>query len=427
LVDETPPPFQTRRERREAERNNRLDASSRLHQGTLEDSHKRRSSVLTDDTNADDTHADDTDAPAPDSFPTDSAAAGSATVEIPPPADSAPAKTMAPPAASPVQAASAPSVSLPGLPATPEPRIVSRPVSQTIPLPQVVEHDTSLDLTDEPPPGPADQLTPGVRRRRPDPLTPPTTHTFPVTIAPQAAKARPTEKKTAAQRLLTWTVMVAAPLLFIGVSMPVNLFYTPDSVAPAIATEDGDDDLGPAFIVDASQTDVTSIARESWSVTSYAEVLRSRYGGRSYNYSVGQGGEVRWPFPVAVPISSGFGNRVAPCRYCSSYHRGVDFVPGNGVATYAIAAGTVTQSEFSGGYGQHVYIEHQINGQSVLTVYAHLQRDSSPLRVGDQVDVGAFVGLVGSTGTSTGAHLHFEVRIDGVYVDPFAYLQANAR
>jgi len=427
LVDETPPPFQTRRERREAERNNRLDASSRLHQGTLEDSHKRRSSVLTDDANPVDTNPDDSDAPGTDSSPADSAAADLATVEIPPPAASTTTNTMAPPAASPVQAASAPSVSLPGLPATPEPRIVSRPVSQTIPLPQVVEHDTSLDIADELPPGPADQLTPGVRRRRPDPLIPPTTHTFPVTIAPQAAKARPTEKKTAAQRLLTWTVMVAAPLLFIGVSMPVNLFYTPDSVAPAIATEDGDDDLGPAFIVDASQTDVTSIARESWSVTSYAEVLRSRYGGRSYNYSVGQGGEVRWPFPVAVPISSGFGNRVAPCRYCSSYHRGIDFVPGNGTPTYAIAAGTVTQSEFSGGYGQHVYLEHQINGQSVLTVYAHLQRDSSPLRVGDQVNVGDFVGLVGSTGTSTGAHLHFEVRIDGVYVDPFAYLQANAR
>jgi hypothetical protein len=319
-------------------------------------------------------------------------------------------------------------VSLPGLPPTPEPRILARPVTETIPIPQVVEHDTSLDIAEEPPPMPSEALTRGVRRQPRDPLTPATTHTFPVSIAPHAAKARPTDRKTASQRLLTWTVMVSAPLLFIGVSMPVNLFYTPDTVAPAIAIEDGvEEDLGPAFIVDASQTDVTTISRESWSVTSYAEVLRSRYGGRSYNYSVGSGGAVRWPFPVAVPISSGFGNRIAPCRYCSSYHRGIDFVPGNGAPTYAIAPGTVTQSEFSGGYGQHVYIEHQINGQSVLTVYAHLQRDSSPLRVGDQVSVGDFVGLVGSTGTSTGAHLHFEVRIDGVYVDPFAYLQANAR
>lgn len=290
------------------------------------------------------------------------------------------------------------------------------PHTTTLPVTTVVEHDGSLDVSPTPLTLP--------RRVRP----PATTHTFPVTIAPRAAKARPLQRKTGGQRILTWAVMVSAPLLFIGVSMPVNLFYSVDNIAPAIAVgnEDGvDESLGQAFIVDSAPAEITAISRESWSVNSYAEVLRSRYGGRSYNYAVGQGGAIRWPFPVAVPISSGFGNRVAPCRYCSSYHRGIDFVPGSGAPTYAMAEGVVTQSEFSGGYGQHVYIEHRLNGQSVLTVYAHLQRNSSPLRVGDRVEVGGFVGLVGSTGTSTGAHLHFEVRIDGVYVDPFAYLTAN--
>lgn len=297
------------------------------------------------------------------------------------------------------------------------PQITSTPRTVTMPVTKVVEHDTSLDVDSAP--------THPTRRVRPAA----TTHTFPVSMAPRADRARPVEHKTAGQRFLTWAVMVSAPLLFIGVSMPVNLFYTPDGIAPAIALDNGDADgdvAGQAFIVDSSPTEITTISRESWSVTSYAEVLRSRYGGRSYNYSVGQGGAIRWPFPVAVPISSGFGTRTAPCRYCSSYHRGIDFVPGSGAPTYAMAEGRVTQSEFSGGYGQHVYIEHRVNGQSVLTVYAHLQRDSSPLRVGDEVGVGDFVGLVGSTGTSTGAHLHFEVRVDGVYVDPFAYLSANA-
>ena len=295
------------------------------------------------------------------------------------------------------------------------------PITRSIPAASVVEHDTSLDIAPAP-----QHISRPQGRQKPAPST----HTFPVSIAPKAEKVRPVEQKTAGQRVLTWTVMVAAPLLFIGVSMPVNLFYTPDIAAPAIAFEDetaGDDQFGQAFIVDSADPDISTINRESWSVTSYAEVLRTRYGGRSFNYSVSNAGPVRWPFPVAVPISSGFGNRIAPCRYCSSYHRGVDFVPGRGAPTYAMADGIVTQSEFSGGYGQHVYIEHQINGQSVLTVYAHLQKDSSPLRVGDRVSVGDFIGLVGSTGTSTGAHLHFEVRIDGVYVDPFAYLTANAR
>jgi murein DD-endopeptidase MepM/ murein hydrolase activator NlpD len=86
----------------------------------------------------------------------------------------------------------------------------------------------------------------------------------------------------------------------------------------------------------------------------------------------------------------------------------------------------VTASEFGGGYGQYVYLEHEINNRSVLTVYAHMQRNSSPLRVGDEVEVGDFIGLVGNTGTSTGPHLHFEVRIEGDYVDPFAWLKENA-
>jgi hypothetical protein len=302
----------------------------------------------------------------------------------------------------------------------PRPERPDIPVTRTIPVASVVEHDTSLDLAPTTRPATRSQVRLDFG---------PSTHTFPVTISPKAEKVRPVEHKSGGQRALTWAVMATAPLLFIGVSMPVNLFYTSDIAAPAIAFEDdqsGEDEFGQAFIVDSADPDITTINRESWSVTSYAEVLRTRYGGRSFSYSVNNAGAIRWPFPTAVPISSGFGNRIAPCRYCSSYHRGVDFVPGRGKPTYAMADGVVTQSEFSGGYGQHVYIEHQINGQSVMTVYAHLQRDSSPLRVGDRVSVGDFVGLVGSTGTSTGAHLHFEVRIDGVYVDPFAFLTANA-
>lgn len=293
--------------------------------------------------------------------------------------------------------------------------------AEDLPVASVVEYDSSLGLVAAPLGG----LVAQPPRKKP----PPTTYTFPVTIAPRAKLSRPVDEKTGAQRALTWAVMVAAPLLFIGVSMPVNLFYTADDVAPAIAFEDevGTEGVsGQAFIVDSAEADFTNIARESWSVTSYADVLRTRYGGRSYNYSVSQGGAVRWPFPVAVPISSGFGTRVAPCRYCSSYHRGVDFVPGNGSPTYAMADGVVTQSEFSGGYGQHVYIEHRINGQNMMTVYAHLQRNSSPLRVGDTIQAGEFIGLVGNTGTSTGPHLHFEVRVDGVYIDPFAFLTSNA-
>jgi murein DD-endopeptidase MepM/ murein hydrolase activator NlpD len=240
--------------------------------------------------------------------------------------------------------------------------------------------------------------------------------------------AHPAPKPSVGKRILSWGTMIATPLLFIGVSLPVNIFYGQADMTPAIAGALGESEVVTAqsFTVAGSQSAQVGIQRQSWSVTSYAEVLKARYGSRSFSYSTTGTGSIRWPFPTAVPISSGYGDRVAPCRYCSSDHRGVDFVPGNGAPIFAIADGVVTASEFGGGYGQYVYLEHDINGRSVLTVYAHMQRGSSPLSVGDVVEVGDFIGLVGNTGISTGPHLHFEVRIEGEYVDPFAWLKENA-
>jgi murein DD-endopeptidase MepM/ murein hydrolase activator NlpD len=256
----------------------------------------------------------------------------------------------------------------------------------------------------------------------------------PLTVSLQLQPTKRAERlthKPLGQRVLSIATLIAAPLLFVGVSLPANIFYTNNQPTPAIANEaesfDAAADAGQAFVASGSKASVEGIQRESWSVTSYAEVLRARYGGRTLSYSTTGQGPVRWPFPVAVPISSGFGARVAPCRYCSSYHRGVDFTPGRGTPIYAISDGVVTQQEYSGGYGEHAYIEHTINGQTVLSVYAHMIGGSSPLEPGDRVQVGDFVGLVGNTGISTGPHLHFEIRIDGVYLDPFTWLQENAQ
>jgi len=236
-------------------------------------------------------------------------------------------------------------------------------------------------------------------------------------------------KPSLGKRILSWGTMIATPLLFIGVSLPVNLFYSEADISPAVAgalAEGEGASAAQSFTVAGSQSSQVGIQRQSWSVTSYAEVLKARYGSRSFSYSTTGTGLIRWPFPTAVPISSGYGDRVAPCRYCSSDHRGLDFIPGNGAPIFAIADGVVVASEFGGGYGQYVYLEHEINGRTVLTVYAHMQRNSSPLRPGEIVRVGDFIGLVGNTGISTGPPLHFEVRIEGEYVDPFAWLKENA-
>jgi murein DD-endopeptidase MepM/ murein hydrolase activator NlpD len=265
------------------------------------------------------------------------------------------------------------------------------------------------------------------RHRISAPTTPVVVEKFEPT--PVTSSVKVAEKPGWGRRILSWGTVIATPLLFIGVSLPVNLFYASTELSPAVAG-----DLGPgesataaqSFTVASSASNQLGVQRESWSVTTYAQVLKARYGNRNFAYSTTGTGSIRWPFPTAVEISSGFGDRVAPCRYCSSSHRGVDFTPGNGAPIFAVADGVVTQAEYGRGYGEHVYIEHRINGQSVVTVYAHMQRTSSPLRVGDSVAVGDFVGLVGNTGTSTGPHLHLEVRINGEYVDPFAWLKENA-
>ena len=119
--------------------------------------------------------------------------------------------------------------------------------------------------------------------------------------------------------------------------------------------------------------------------------------------------------------------RKAPCKGCSTFHKGTDFTPGAGVPTYAIADGVVESSVVSGaGLGNEVIINHTINGQQVQSVYGHLQMNSSPLRAGDTVKVGDLVGKVGATGTTTGANMHLEIHVNGVAVNAYTWLAANA-
>ena len=231
----------------------------------------------------------------------------------------------------------------------------------------------------------------------------------------------PVKKRKAASTFLSFGAMLFAGALLVGVSVPANAFMSEaetENTAARIVE-------GQSVAV-AADAAVSTATRSTYTVTSYAELLRARYGNRSYSYSVGSG-PIQWPFPYAVPISDGFGDRVAPCRGCSSYHKGTDFTPGAGTAIYAIAAGTVTYTEVSDrGMGNNVIISHAVNGQKFDSLYAHMQMNSSPLNVGDVVNVGDFVGLVGETGTAIGAHLHLEIHIKGTPVDPYAWLKANA-
>ncbi|OII21134.1 M23 family metallopeptidase [Frigoribacterium sp. MCBA15_019] len=138
-------------------------------------------------------------------------------------------------------------------------------------------------------------------------------------------------------------------------------------------------------------------------------------------------GDIRWPFPGSVVLSSGFGPRSAPCAACSSMHMGLDMTPGGGTPIGAAASGVVRTSGMHGQFGQYAVIDHVIDGQRVSTLYAHMQIGSSPLVAGQTVQVGELVGKVGRSGVATGEHLHFEVLLGGsTQVDPKAWLDANA-
>ncbi|WP_425229437.1 M23 family metallopeptidase [Sphingomonas sp.] len=130
-----------------------------------------------------------------------------------------------------------------------------------------------------------------------------------------------------------------------------------------------------------------------------------------------QGGDTLLP-PVALDrLSSGFGTRIDPINRSTRRHLGIDLPGAIGTPVHAAADGVVAVAGRAGGYGNLVEIEH---AGGVETRYAHLLAiDVVP---GMTVRQGDIVGLMGSTGRSTGSHLHFEVRIDGRAADPVAQL-----
>jgi murein DD-endopeptidase MepM/ murein hydrolase activator NlpD len=129
-------------------------------------------------------------------------------------------------------------------------------------------------------------------------------------------------------------------------------------------------------------------------------------------------GEVRWPI---LNFTLGRGLLV------SGYQQGVDLLASCGEPLGAAAAGIVRVSQESyGGYGVAVTIDHVLGGQATDTLNGHMTYGSRQVSAGDYVQAGQMIGLVGSTGSSTACHVHFEVHINGGVQDPWAWLQANA-
>ena len=154
----------------------------------------------------------------------------------------------------------------------------------------------------------------------------------------------------------------------------------------------------------SNTTSATSVARYSGDNTAAI----SNVGGSSSGFIKPSGGGVTCPY----------GPRIHPVTGVNSIHTGVDFGASYGSPIVAAKAGVVTTATYNTAYGNMIIIDH---GDGTITLYAHAS--SFVVSVGQSVSQGQTIAYVGSTGYSTGPHLHFEIRINGQHVNPLPYLQ----
>lgn len=140
--------------------------------------------------------------------------------------------------------------------------------------------------------------------------------------------------------------------------------------------------------------------------------------GKGIDHLAGRGRGSMFDWPVRGQITSGYGQRVHPVFKTKSVHSGIDIAAPAGTAVKSAAPGEVLFDGWLRGYGQVIILDH---GRNYSTVYAHLS--STAVREGQIVKAGAVIGRVGKTGTATGYHLHFEVRVGSAVKDPLAYLK----
>ena len=153
-----------------------------------------------------------------------------------------------------------------------------------------------------------------------------------------------------------------------------------------------------------------------------AEAAMIRQNSNAFAYSANPvkytGGRFAWPVPGSQRITSYYGYRIHPVYKTKKFHTGIDIGAGYGLDIVAGGDGVVTMATTNGGYGKCVIINH---GSGITTLYGHCS--TLLVSVGDKVAKGQIIAKVGSTGVSTGPHLHFEVRVNGSTTDPLQYLK----
>lgn len=242
-----------------------------------------------------------------------------------------------------------------------------------------------------------------------------------------AADHRPTPtvrtKKTPIRKQVFGAVALAfVSLLVVSVSLPALAV----NFGPPVALPQSDQAIGDPQSLSVSASEVITIQRDGYTVVEAPKPAPVTYsqtadGGTWASLDLGQLSGQGWALPVSGTITSPFGSRPnKPVDGVSDYHNGTDIAAGCGLPVYAATGGIVIEAGYQGTYGNWVLIDH---GNGVQTGYAH--NSSILVSEGEQISAGANIALVGSTGASTGCHLHFETRIDGTQVDPEPFMSAR--
>jgi murein DD-endopeptidase MepM/ murein hydrolase activator NlpD len=225
-------------------------------------------------------------------------------------------------------------------------------------------------------------------------------------------------------------VMSLAGMLAVSMTLPAEavaavqgspLAATSLVSASAASSEAAEDEI-QAFVAPSGVQNESLARADDFSTISLVQVAAEQ--GINYSSEIFTNdpeAAIQWPFLVGVGMSYGYGMR------SGRLHEGIDFVPGNGAPVQAIADGTVRiATEQGGAYGVTVYIDHVIDGSVITSHYSHMQYGSLQVTQGQTVKVGDIVGKTGNTGRSYGAHLHFELIVNGSTIDPLPWLNENA-
>ncbi len=233
------------------------------------------------------------------------------------------------------------------------------------------------------------------------------------------------------RRLATTSVTIAAmafvSLMFVSTSIPAEALLSASDVDAAVLEAQRPTDTEPSQTIDLAGGDTITIERDGYESSTIAAVAAASGIRMEATFTNNPNGTIQWPFAVGVHIGDEFGPR--NCAGCSANHGGQDFNPGLGAPIQSISDGVVSFAEDGeNSLGVHMIIDHMIDGELVSSVYAHMIHGSMLFSAGDVVKAGQVIGKTGSTGMSTGPHLHFEIREggrSGTKVPPLPWLYAH--